>query len=166
MCGKRKLLVLCAQPERKKGLITRVFWKSRVTLSLHLLHRRDCTSGWEFPLDHHLFLQSLGYKMKYACLPGSTTLFTLKHLKTIWMTCEDSRSTKRATELNLHWKNVSSSKTRFLGRVVTRDGHTMDPADIAPVQAVKQRNPSTIEEVRKLLGIMSYYLTMAQTFHA
>lgn len=49
------------------------------------------------------------------------------------------------------------NQVRFLGRMVTKDGHTMDPADIAPVQALKQRTPTTIGEVRKLLGFISYY---------
>lgn len=47
------------------------------------------------------------------------------------------------------------NQVTFLRRLVTKDGHTMDPADISPVQALKQRNPTTIGEVRKLLGFIS-----------
>lgn len=56
------------------------------------------------------------------------------------------------------------NQVRFLGRLVTKDGHTMDPADIAPVQALKQRNPTTIGEVRKLLGFISYYRNYIPNF--
>ncbi|XP_019221791.1 uncharacterized protein LOC109204700 [Oreochromis niloticus] len=56
------------------------------------------------------------------------------------------------------------NQVRFLGRLVTQDGHTMDPADIAPVQALKQRNPTTIGEVRKLLGFISYYRNYIPNF--
>lgn len=49
------------------------------------------------------------------------------------------------------------NQVRFLGRLVTRDGHTMDPADTAPVQALRQRTPTTTGDVRKLLGFISYY---------
>lgn len=56
------------------------------------------------------------------------------------------------------------NQVRFLGRLVTKDGHTMDPADIAPVQALKQTNPTTIGEVRKLLGLLSYYRNYIPNF--
>ncbi|KAK7878976.1 hypothetical protein WMY93_034190 [Mugilogobius chulae] len=38
------------------------------------------------------------------------------------------------------------NQVRFLGRLVTKDGYTMDPADIAPVQALKEKNPTTVGE--------------------
>lgn len=56
------------------------------------------------------------------------------------------------------------NQVRFLGRMVTKDGHTMDPADIAPVQALKQRTPTTIGEMRKLLGFISYYRNYIANF--
>lgn len=56
------------------------------------------------------------------------------------------------------------NQVRFLGRMVTKDGHTMDPADIAPVQALKQRTPTTIGDVRKLLGFISYYRNYLANF--
>ncbi|KAL1276336.1 hypothetical protein QQF64_035959 [Cirrhinus molitorella] len=48
-------------------------------------------------------------------------------------------------------------EVRFLGRLVTKDGYTMDPADISPVQALKERIPKTVGKVRRLLGFLSYY---------
>ncbi|KAK7879352.1 hypothetical protein WMY93_033866 [Mugilogobius chulae] len=37
------------------------------------------------------------------------------------------------------------NQVRFLGRLVTKDGYTMDPADIAPVQALKRRSRPQLE---------------------
>lgn len=55
-------------------------------------------------------------------------------------------------------------QVRFLGKMVTKQGYTMDPADIAPVQALKQQQPSTIGELRKLLGFISYYRSYIPNF--
>lgn len=59
---------------------------------------------------------------------------------------------------------VFKNQVRFLGRLVTQDGHTMDPADVAPVQALKQCKPTTIGELRKLLGFISYYRSYSPNF--
>lgn len=59
---------------------------------------------------------------------------------------------------------VFKNQVRFLGKLVTQEGYTMDPADIAPVQALKQQKPSTIGELRKLLGFISYYRSYIPNF--
>lgn len=59
---------------------------------------------------------------------------------------------------------VFRNQVRFLGRLVTKDGYTMDPADVAPVQALKERTPKTVGEVRKLLGFLSYYRSYIENF--
>ena len=59
---------------------------------------------------------------------------------------------------------VFRNQVRFLGKLVTKEGYTMDPADIAPVQAMKQRKPTTIGELRKLLGFISYYRSYIPNF--
>ena len=59
---------------------------------------------------------------------------------------------------------IFKNQVRFLGRLVSKDGHTMDPADIAPVQALKQQKPTTIGELRKLLGFISYYRSYIPNF--
>ncbi|KAL6480097.1 hypothetical protein MHYP_G00111300 [Metynnis hypsauchen] len=46
---------------------------------------------------------------------------------------------------------------RFLGKIVSKEGYTMDPAEVAPVQALKDRKPATVGELRKVLGFISYY---------
>ncbi|KAM9735208.1 uncharacterized protein ACNS7B_014526 [Menidia menidia] len=36
------------------------------------------------------------------------------------------------------------NKVRFLGKIVTKEGYTMDQAEVAPVQDMKQRKPATV----------------------
>ena len=52
---------------------------------------------------------------------------------------------------------VFKDRVKFLGRIVSKEGYTMDPTELAPVQALKDRKPETGGDVRKLLGFISYY---------
>lgn len=52
---------------------------------------------------------------------------------------------------------VFKDKVKFLGKIVSKDGYCMDPAEIAPVQALKDRKPETVGDLRKMLGFLSYY---------
>ncbi|XP_063049996.1 uncharacterized protein LOC134444699, partial [Engraulis encrasicolus] len=56
------------------------------------------------------------------------------------------------------------NKVRFLGKIVTKEGYTMDPAEVAPVQDMKERKPATVGELRKLLGFISYYRSYIPNF--
>ena len=47
-------------------------------------------------------------------------------------------------------------RVRYLGRIVSADGYTMDSADVAAVAALKETK-LTVGELRKLLGLISYY---------
>ena len=53
--------------------------------------------------------------------------------------------------------NLFQPRVRYLERIVTADGYTMDPADVAAVLALKEARPSTFGALRKLLGITNYY---------
>lgn len=55
-------------------------------------------------------------------------------------------------------------RVRFLGEIVSKEGYTMDPAEVAPVQALKGKHPATVGEVRQLLGFLSYYRSYIQDF--
>ena len=50
---------------------------------------------------------------------------------------------------------VFKRKVRFLGHVVSGEGYTMDPTEMAPVQALKERMPATVGDLRKMLGFLS-----------
>lgn len=52
---------------------------------------------------------------------------------------------------------VFKDQVKFLGKIVSKDGYCMDPAEIAPVQALKDRKPKTVGDLGKMLGFLSYY---------
>ncbi|KAG1936440.1 interleukin-1 receptor accessory protein-like 1-A [Pimephales promelas] len=56
------------------------------------------------------------------------------------------------------------SSVRFLGKLVTGEGYTMDPAEVAPVQALKEKTPATVGDVRQILGFLSYYRPFIPNF--
>lgn len=56
------------------------------------------------------------------------------------------------------------NKVRFLGKVVKKEGYTMDPAEVARVQDMRERKPATVGELRKLLGFISYYRAYIPNF--
>nr|XP_058949812.1 uncharacterized protein LOC131777520 [Pocillopora verrucosa] len=45
----------------------------------------------------------------------------------------------------------------YLGRIVSADGFTMDPANIAAVAALKETTPRTVGALCKLLGFITYF---------
>ncbi|KAJ8351690.1 hypothetical protein SKAU_G00231660 [Synaphobranchus kaupii] len=67
------------------------------------------------------------------------------------------RYQKHGVKLNPHKCDVFKRKVCFLGRMVSEDGYTMDPAEIAPVQALKDQPPSTVDN-----NPLTYVLTTAK----
>ncbi|KAL9983146.1 hypothetical protein ACROYT_G005278 [Oculina patagonica] len=55
-------------------------------------------------------------------------------------------------------------RVRYLGRIVSADGYTMDSADVAAGAALKETKPRTVGELRKLLGFISYYRQYIRDF--
>lgn len=45
----------------------------------------------------------------------------------------------------------------YVGRIVSAEGYKMNPKEVEAVQALRHETPSTVREVRKLLGFLSYY---------
>lgn len=52
---------------------------------------------------------------------------------------------------------VFKDEVKLLGKIVSKDGYCMDSGEIAPVQALKDRKPETVRDLRKMLGFLSYY---------
>lgn len=65
----------------------------------------------------------------------------------------------RAAKCELFKKEV-----RYVGRLVSAEGVRIDPKDLEAIQALRSKTPSTVGEVRKLLGFLSYYRTYIQDF--
>lgn len=65
----------------------------------------------------------------------------------------------RPTKCELFKKEV-----RYVGKLVSADGVRLDPKDLEAIQGLRSKIPSTVGEVRKLLGFLSYYRTYIQDF--
>lgn len=53
---------------------------------------------------------------------------------------------------------------RYLGRLVSGEGVQIDPKDLDAVIALKDKKPRTVEELRTLLGFLSYYRSFIRDF--
>ena len=53
--------------------------------------------------------------------------------------------------------HLFQKEVRYLGRVVTAEGYRPDPTETVALQSLKEKTPKTIGDVRKLLGLTSYY---------
>lgn len=56
------------------------------------------------------------------------------------------------------------SEVRYVGRLVSEDGVRIDPKDLEAVLSLKDQKPTTVGELRRLLGFLSYYRTFIQDF--
>ena len=45
----------------------------------------------------------------------------------------------------------------FLGHIVSKDGYRVAPSEITAVTTLAEKKPSTVGEVRQLIGFLSYY---------
>ncbi|XP_035664236.1 uncharacterized protein LOC118407810 [Branchiostoma floridae] len=55
-------------------------------------------------------------------------------------------------------------QVRYVGKLVTADGYTMDPEDTAAVKAIRDKKPTTVGDVRRVLGFLGYYRTYIKDF--
>lgn len=55
-------------------------------------------------------------------------------------------------------------EVRYVGRLVSEDGVRIDPKDLEAVLSLKEQKPTTVGELRRLLGFLSYYRTFVQDF--
>ncbi|XP_061896494.1 uncharacterized protein LOC133645661 [Entelurus aequoreus] len=55
-------------------------------------------------------------------------------------------------------------EVRYVGRLVSAEGVRVDPKDLEAVQALAQKTPQTVGDVRQLMAFLSYYRTYVQDF--
>ena len=55
-------------------------------------------------------------------------------------------------------------QVRFLGRIVSEDGYRMDENNVKAVSSLLDIHPKTICDVRKMLGLLSYYRRCIPSF--
>jgi hypothetical protein len=46
---------------------------------------------------------------------------------------------------------------RYLGNLITTCNHTIDPADTAAVNNLRDKRPKTVGDVRQLMGFIGFY---------
>ena len=76
----------------------------------------------------------------------------LEHLRTTLRRLQEYGVKLKASKCDLFKREV-----RFLGRIVSREGHRMDPKGIKAVTDLAMKTPSNVGEVRQLTGLLSYY---------
>lgn len=55
-------------------------------------------------------------------------------------------------------------EVRYLGRIVSAEGSKMDPADTVAVRSLKDKRPSTVGQLRAVMGLLSYYRQYIKDF--
>ncbi len=60
--------------------------------------------------------------------------------------------------------DMFKNEVRYLGRIVSAECSRIDPADNVAVTALKEKRPSTVGELRKILGLPSYYRQYIKDF--
>ena len=55
-------------------------------------------------------------------------------------------------------------EVRYIGRLVSEKGYTMDPADVEAIQSLRKQQPSTIGDLRRLLGLLGYHRGFIENF--
>ncbi len=60
--------------------------------------------------------------------------------------------------------DMFKNEVRYLGRIVSAEGSRMDHADTVAVTALKEKRPSTVGELRKIWGLLSYYRQYIKDF--
>ena len=55
-------------------------------------------------------------------------------------------------------------EVNYLGQIVSAAGYRLDHSNVEAVRALKDSKPSTVGEVRKLLGLLGYYRSYIQDF--
>ena len=67
------------------------------------------------------------------------------------------RLREHGVELKPRKCKLFKREVTFLGRVVSEEGHKLDPSSIKPDLALKELPFKTVNEVRKLMGFLNYY---------
>ena len=60
--------------------------------------------------------------------------------------------------------NFFQRRVRYLGRIVSGDGYSLDPEDTVAVHNLAKQKPETVGDVRKVLRFLSYYRQYIQDF--
>ena len=76
----------------------------------------------------------------------------LKDVKTVLQ-----RLKQKGIKLKARKCDLFRTEVRYLGHLVSKNGYRMDPADIQPVLALKDKQIQNVGDVRQMLGFIGYY---------
>ena len=74
------------------------------------------------------------------------------------------RPRKHGIKLKPSKFHLFQRKVRYLGRIVSKSGHRINPEGTKTVTSLKEYQPRTVGEVRKLTGLLSYYKRYIKNF--
>ena len=119
------------------------------------------------PSFQHFMERCLGDMGDVICIPylddvlvySDTFEDHLQHLKKVLQ-----RLCQNGIKLKASKCNLFQRKIRYLGRIVSEEGFQIDPADTTAVKSLKEKTPSTVDEVRKLLGFLGYFRSFIRDF--
>jgi len=74
------------------------------------------------------------------------------------------RLRKNGVKLKPSKCNLFEKEVTYLGRIVSKEGCRLDPKAIVAVQQLKERKPSTVGEVRQMLGLLNCFRRYIQGF--
>lgn len=77
------------------------------------------------------------------------------HLRDLWAVLR--RYQQHGVKLTPRKCSVFRNSVKFLGKIVSKEGYTVDPAELAPVQALKDKTLKTVGDLRRHLGFLSYF---------
>ena len=60
--------------------------------------------------------------------------------------------------------NLFKNEVRYLGCIVSEQGYQIDPAETSVIENMKQLNPKTVGELRRILGFAGYYRSFIVDF--
>ena len=120
------------------------------------------------PANFQRFMENcLGDLRDNVCIPylddvivySKTFTEHLQHLQQVLQRLKKHGIKLKAKKCELFKKEVS-----FLGRLITADGYRMDPKATEAVTKLKGVIPKTVEEVRKIMGLLGLYRRSIENF--
>ena len=73
------------------------------------------------------------------------------------------RLKEKGIKLRANKCHFAKQKVRYLGRIITAEGYSLDPKDTSVLDKFK-KPPENIGELRSLLGFLGYYRSYIQDF--
>ena len=74
------------------------------------------------------------------------------------------RLREHGVKLKLKKCSFFKRQVTFLGRIISEQGYTIDPANTKAISCLKENPPKTVGEIRKVVGLLGYYRRYIRNF--